>query len=185
VGARNEAAKARAARRQLLRLTQVSRRRQESHLAALQREQRRVRAALRLAQTRLAPGLPAAVKAPGGRLALPVAGPLTSPFGPRWGRLHAGIDIAAPGGTPIRAAEAGRVVLAAATGGYGLYTCIQHTTSLSTCYAHQSRLGTRQGASVGRGEVMGYVGNTGNSFGDHLHFEVRVDGTPVDPAGYV
>jgi murein DD-endopeptidase MepM/ murein hydrolase activator NlpD len=189
VGARNEVAEARAARRQSLILTQVSRRRQERQLDALQREQRRVVAALRRAQTRLASspgsGLPAALKDAGGRLALPVAGPLTSPFGPRWGRLHAGMDIAAAGGTPIRAAESGRVVLAAATGGYGLYTCIQHTTSLSTCYAHQSRLGTRPGALVSRGEVMGYVGNTGSSFGDHLHFEVRVDGTPVDPAGYL
>lgn len=173
------------ARRQSLVLVRVSRKRQERHLAALEREQQRVKATLARAQRRAA--APGATAAPlpsrsAGRLVTPVVGPLTSPFGPRWGRLHAGIDIGAPGGTPIRSAEAGRVVLAAANGGYGLYTCIQHTTSMATCYAHQSRLGTRAGASVKRGEVIGYVGNTGNSFGDHLHFEVRINGNPVNPA---
>jgi murein DD-endopeptidase MepM/ murein hydrolase activator NlpD len=121
----------------------------------------------------------------GGEMIWPVDGPLTSPFGPRWGRLHAGIDIAAPSGTPIRAAKAGRVTMAEFYGGYGNYTCIDHGGGLSTCYAHQVRLGTTAGASVDQGEVMGYVGNTGASFGDHLHFEVRVNGAPVDPMGYL
>jgi murein DD-endopeptidase MepM/ murein hydrolase activator NlpD len=120
-----------------------------------------------------------------GRLIWPVNGPVVSPFGQRWGRLHAGIDIAVPAGTPIRAADSGRVVLLGSVGGYGNYTCVQHTASLSTCYAHQSRYGTSRGASVGQGEVIGYVGNTGNSFGDHLHFEVRVNGSPVSPLGYL
>jgi len=115
----------------------------------------------------------------------PVSGPLTSPFGQRWGRLHAGIDIAAPSGTPIRAAQGGEVTLAEYYGGYGNYTCIDHGGGLSTCYAHQVRLGTTAGATVEQGEVMGYVGNTGASFGDHLHFEVRVNGVPVDPLGYL
>ena len=114
----------------------------------------------------------------------PVTGTVTSPFGPRWGRLHAGIDIAAPGGTPIRAAKAGRIVIAEPYGGYGNYTCIDHGGGLSTCYAHQSALAITSG-SVEQGDVIGYVGNTGASFGDHLHFEVRVDGTPVDPFGYL
>ncbi len=121
----------------------------------------------------------------GGEMIWPVSGPMTSPFGPRWGRLHAGIDIAAPSGTPIRAAKAGTVTLAEYYGGYGNYTCIDHGGGLSTCYAHQVRLGTTSGATVKQGEVMGYVGNTGASFGDHLHFEVRVNGTPVDPLGYL
>ena len=103
----------------------------------------------------------------------------------RWGRLHAGVDLAAPEGTPIRAADSGRVVLAAYTGGYGNYTCISHSASLSTCYGHQSRYATSAGASVSKGQVIGYVGNTGNSYGAHLHFEVRVNGTPVDPMGYL
>ena len=121
----------------------------------------------------------------GGQMIWPVDGAFTSPFGPRWGRLHAGIDIAAPSGTPIRAAQSGNVTLAEYYGGYGNYTCIDHGGGLSTCYAHQVRLGTTEGASVRQGEVMGYVGNTGASFGDHLHFEVRVNGTPVDPMGYL
>lgn len=120
-----------------------------------------------------------------GSLIWPINGTVTSPFGMRWGRLHAGIDIAAPEGTPIRAADSGSVVLAAYTGGYGNYTCIQHDSSLSTCYAHQSGYATSSGASVSQGQVIGYVGNTGASFGAHLHFETRVGGAPVDPFGYL
>jgi murein DD-endopeptidase MepM/ murein hydrolase activator NlpD len=77
------------------------------------------------------------------------------------------------------------VALAAYTGGYGNYTCIQHTASIATCYGHQSRFGTSAGASVSQGQVIGYVGNTGHSFGAHLHFEVRINGTPVNPMGYL
>ena len=120
-----------------------------------------------------------------GDMIYPVNGQFTSPFGQRWGRLHAGIDIAAPTGRPIRAAAGGRVILAAPTGGYGNYTCIAHRGGISTCYAHQSRLGTSVGDNVRAGDVIGYVGNTGNSFGAHLHFEVRVNGRPVDPMDYL
>lgn len=112
-------------------------------------------------------------------------GAFTSPFGQRWGRLHAGIDIAAPAGTPIRAADSGQVMIAGWMGGYGNYTCVQHTSSLSTCYAHQSSIGVSVGQGVRQSQVIGTVGNTGNSFGDHLHFEVRVGGSPVDPMGYL
>jgi len=114
----------------------------------------------------------------------PVNGPVVSPFGPRWGRLHAGIDIAVPAGTPIRAAKAGRIVIAAPTSGYGNYTCIDHGGGLSTCYAHQSSYAVTSG-SVSQGQVIGYVGCTGHCYGDHLHFEVRVNGAPVDPMGYL
>ena len=120
-----------------------------------------------------------------GDMIRPIRGQFTSPFGMRWGRLHAGIDLAAPTGTPIRAALSGRVILAAPTGGYGNYTCIAHSSSISTCYAHQSRYGTAVGEQVRQGEVIGYVGNTGHSFGAHLHFEVRVHGKPVDPMKYL
>jgi murein DD-endopeptidase MepM/ murein hydrolase activator NlpD len=120
-----------------------------------------------------------------GDMIRPTGGPFTSPFGMRWGRLHAGIDLADPTGTPIRAALSGRVILAAPTGGYGLYTCIAHSSSLTTCYAHQSRFGAAVGDHVRQGEVIGYVGNTGHSFGAHLHFEVRVNGRPVDPMKYL
>jgi murein DD-endopeptidase MepM/ murein hydrolase activator NlpD len=115
----------------------------------------------------------------------PVNGPVTSPFGYRWGRLHAGIDIGVPYGTPIHAAAAGTVVLAAWTGGYGNYTCIDHGGGLATCYAHQSSYAVSAGAQVSQGQVIGYVGSTGHSFGAHLHFEVRINGNPVDPLGYL
>jgi murein DD-endopeptidase MepM/ murein hydrolase activator NlpD len=115
----------------------------------------------------------------------PVNGPVVSPFGMRWGQLHAGIDIAVPAGTPIRAAASGTVVLAAYTDGYGNYTCIDHGGGISTCYAHQSSFAVSSGQSVGQGQVIGSVGCTGHCFGDHLHFEVRVNGSPVDPLGYL
>lgn len=120
-----------------------------------------------------------------GGLAWPVSGPVVSPFGQRWGRLHAGVDIAAPAGTVIRAAEAGAVAISGPVGGYGNYVCVQHTDRLSTCYAHLSRFLTQKGAVVGQGDPIGLVGCTGHCFGDHLHFETRVDGQPVDPAGYL
>jgi murein DD-endopeptidase MepM/ murein hydrolase activator NlpD len=120
-----------------------------------------------------------------GGLIWPVNGPIVSPFGMRWGRLHAGVDIAVPAGTPIRAAAAGRVVLLGWTGGYGNYTCIQHGGALSTCYAHQSSYSTSMGASVSQGQVIGSVGCTGHCFGDHLHFETRINGSPANPAGYL
>ena len=125
-----------------------------------------------------------------GSMVWPVNGPITSQFCERrsWEACHPGMDIAAPEGTPIRAAMAGRVVLlqgVAASGGYGNYTCIQHTASLTTCYAHQSRFGTSMGAQVSQGQVIGYVGNTGRSFGAHLHFEVRVNGAVTNPMNYL
>jgi murein DD-endopeptidase MepM/ murein hydrolase activator NlpD len=134
-------------------------------------------------------GLPAEIPAgpvqnAGSGFIWPVNGPLTSPFGQRWGRLHAGIDIGAPDGTPIRAAKAGSIAMAQVYGGYGNYTCLNHGGGLSTCYAHQSGFEVTSG-SVEQGDVIGYVGNTGNSFGAHLHFEVRVNGQPVDPMGYL
>jgi murein DD-endopeptidase MepM/ murein hydrolase activator NlpD len=115
----------------------------------------------------------------------PVSGPVVSPFGYRWGRLHAGIDIAAPYGTPIHAAAAGTVVLAGWVSGYGNYTCIDHGGGMATCYAHQSSYAVSQGAAVSQGQVIGYVGCTGHCFGPHLHFEVRINGAPVDPLGYL
>ena len=129
------------------------------------------------------------VKDGGGQFIWPVNGPITGAFGEqRPGHIHAGIDIAVPSGTPIHAAGAGKVVLMqgiAESGGYGNYTCVAHTVSLSTCYAHQSRFGTSVGATVTKGQVIGYVGNTGHSFGDHLHFEVRVNGVPTQPLSYL
>ena len=115
----------------------------------------------------------------------PVNGTLTSGFGYRWGRMHEGIDIAVPEGTPIRAAKAGTVVIAAYTGGYGNYTCVDHGGGISSCYGHQSSYAVSAGDSVAQGEVIGYSGNTGSSTGPHLHFEIRVNGSAVDPLGYL
>src|SRR5918997_57513 len=172
-------------RRVVLARVRSQRRRAQEDLAALEREQAKVRNTLAGAGPQaFSPGA-GPIKRGSGRLIWPISGPLTSPFGMRWGRLHAGIDISAPSGTPIRAADSGRVVLLGFTGGYGNYTCVQHTSSMSTCYAHQSGYNTSNGASVRQGQVIGYVGNTGHSFGAHLHFEVRIGGSPVDPLGYL
>lgn len=114
----------------------------------------------------------------------PVNGPITSGFGPRWGSFHEGIDISASSGTPIRAAKSGTIVLAAYTGGYGNYTCIDHGGGLSTCYAHQTGF-ARTSGPISQGSVLGYVGSTGHSTGPHLHFEVRISGEAVDPLGYL
>jgi murein DD-endopeptidase MepM/ murein hydrolase activator NlpD len=166
-------------KRQALASTRADRKELEGHLAALEKEEARVRA--RLAGT-VSPG---PIRRGSGRLIWPISGAFTSPFGMRWGRLHAGVDLAAPEGTPIRAADSGKVVLAGWTGGYGNYTCIAHGGGLTTCYAHQSRYGTSAGANVSQGQVIGYVGNTGHSFGAHLHFETRINGSPVNPMQYL
>jgi murein DD-endopeptidase MepM/ murein hydrolase activator NlpD len=117
----------------------------------------------------------------------PVNGPITSPFCERraWEACHPGIDIGVPAGTPIRAADGGRVVIAGWVGGYGNYTCIQHTASLSTCYGHQSAILVHVGQVVAQGQLIGLVGSTGASTGPHLHFEVRINGVPVDPLPYL
>jgi murein DD-endopeptidase MepM/ murein hydrolase activator NlpD len=187
VGSRTDLQETRDGRRQALIKIRASRVDDERELRALEAEQARVRQRLMAAQRgAFAPGPGAGpIRRGSGRLIWPVNGSITSPFGPRWGRLHAGIDIAAPAGTPIRAADSGRVVIAGPQGGYGNYTCVQHTSSLSTCYAHQSSIATSQGASVRQGQVIGSVGCTGTCFGDHLHFEVRVNGSPVNPLGYL
>lgn len=96
-------------------------------------------------------------------------------------KFHSGVDVSAPGGTPILAAAAGRVTYAGWHGGHGNYVCVEHNRVLSTCYAHLSRFAVRKDQVVSQGEVVGYVGTTGKSTGNHLHLEVRVDGEYVDP----
>ena len=100
-------------------------------------------------------------------------------------RLHAGGDIGAPSRTPIHAPADGMVVFAGVRGGYGNTVIIDHGNSLGTLYGHQSALNVEIGDVVRRGEVIGFVGSTGLSTGPHLHFETRLKGTPVDPAGIV
>src|SRR2546423_6944326 len=124
--------------------------------------------------------------APGGAgFAWPLSGPITSPFGMRWGTLHPGIDIGVPTGTPIHAAGSGTVVWCGWMSGYGNLVMIDHHNGLATLYGHQSRIAVGCNQEVSQGETIGYVGCTALCTGHHLHFEVRVNGTPVDPLGYL
>src|SRR5829696_4960429 len=118
-------------------------------------------------------------------ISTPVRGTVTSDFGPRWGRNHDGIDIAAPTGTAVRAAACGTVSLAGQQSGYGNIVCITHTSQFSTCYAHLSRFGITSGAHVQQGQIIGYVGCTGSCTGPHLHFETRVNGQAQNPRTYL
>jgi murein DD-endopeptidase MepM/ murein hydrolase activator NlpD len=126
-----------------------------------------------------------------GQLYWPADGPITSGFGWRvhpifgYRRFHAGVDIDAGCGTPIWAADSGRVISAGWMGGYGLATVIDHGNGLATLYAHQSSIGVSTGQSVRRAGRIGSVGTTGWSTGCHLHFEVRINGQPVDPVPYL
>ena len=124
----------------------------------------------------------------GGYFALPVPGaPVTQRFGPNSdpftgiAGFHPGVDFGAPTGTQIHAAGDGTVVYAGEESGYGNYTCITHGGGIATCYGHQSLILVKVGDHVSRGQVIGLVGSTGYSTGPHLHFEVRVNGSPVDP----
>ena len=122
-----------------------------------------------------------------GRIVSPVSGAtLTGRFGEsRPGHLHAGDDLAVASGTPIHAAQCGTVVQSGAEQGYGLMVCIRHAGGITTCYAHMSRTAATVSQQVQAGQVIGYVGCTGNCTGPHVHFEVRRDGTAVDPAPYL
>ena len=186
IGTRVGYQRTRAGKAAALAKTRSRRTRLEDTLESMQREQAQIQGTLQRASAASSAGDAGPIRQGSGDWIWPLNGPITTLYGaPRPGRTHAGIDIAGPEGAPIRAVDSGRVVLAGWTGGYGLYTCIQHSASLSSCYAHQVRLGTTKGASVSQGQVIGFVGNTGVSFGNHLHFEARVNGTPVDPNTYL
>lgn len=111
----------------------------------------------------------------------PDVGPLSSGFGMRWGRLHAGVDLAGPLGSPIRAVTGGTVVAADQEGGYGLCVRINHPDGTLTVYGHMSALIARAGQQVAAGDIVGLEGSTGHSTGPHLHFEIHVNGAPIDP----
>lgn len=112
-------------------------------------------------------------------------GSITSPFGRRWGSFHEGIDIGLPIGSQIKAADGGRVTYSGYMNGYGLCIMINHGGGLTTVYGHLSKLLVKNGESVFQGQFIAKSGNTGRSTGPHLHFEVRKNGTPVNPLGYV
>ena len=126
-----------------------------------------------------------------GQLGWPVSGEITSPYGyrvhPIWGTTiyHSGIDIGVDEGTPVHAADGGVVVWSGWMGGYGYAVVIDHGNGLSTLYGHNSELAVDEGQSVAKGQVISYAGSTGNSTGPHVHFEVRANGDPVDPMGYL
>jgi murein DD-endopeptidase MepM/ murein hydrolase activator NlpD len=183
VAQQNALAAARADRQSALASVQDSRHAAQEDLDAMQAESAKLAAQIR-ASSGGGTGASTGSGSSSSGFIWPVNGVLTSGFGWRWGRMHEGIDIGVGSGTPIRAAAGGTVIYAGWMGGYGNLTIIDHGNGLATAYAHQSAFAVGGGA-VSQGTVIGYVGTTGNSTGAHLHFEVRVNGSPVNPLGYL
>ncbi len=183
VAQQNALAAARASRESVLASVQSNRHSAEEDVEAMAAESAELAAQIRSASSGSGGGSSGDGSSSSG-LIWPVSGVVTSGFGWRWGRMHEGIDIGAGSGAPIRAAAAGTVIYAGWMGGYGNLTIIDHGNGLATAYGHQSALYVG-GGSVSQGTVIGAVGSTGNSTGPHLHFEVRVNGSPVDPLGYL
>jgi murein DD-endopeptidase MepM/ murein hydrolase activator NlpD len=150
---------------------------------AIQAASAAIEAKIRAASTGNPSGTVATASAAG--LIWPVQGPITSPFGPRWGGFHPGIDIGIPEGTPIHAAAAGTVIYCGWESGYGNLVVLDHHNGIATAYAHQSQIEVSCNQNVDQGQVIGLSGCTGFCTGPHLHFEVRVNGVPVDPLGYL
>lgn len=176
-------------RREALSLANSQRSAVLARYRAAQAEEQRVVAALQDWEGRNGGGYSGSYR--GGMLLMPAHGWKSSDFGSRFDpyyrvwQLHAGMDIAAGGGSPIRAAADGRVIRAGWNGGYGRYTCISHGNRFSTCYGHQSEIDVYVGQHVRRGEIIGRVGTTGASTGNHLHFETRINGVPKNPLAYL
>lgn len=120
-----------------------------------------------------------------GTFSTPTRGTLTSRYGMRWGRMHDGIDIAAPIGTSVKAADGGEVIFAGTSGAYGKLIKIDHGGGYVTYYGHLSKISVKVGAKVYKGQTIGAVGNTGRSTGPHLHFEIRKNGNPINPSKYL
>ena len=159
---------------------------ERSEAEALQRESATLAAKIHAAESSgIASSVGPGASPSAAGLIWPVNGPVTSPFGMRWGRMHEGIDIGVGSGTPIHAAAAGVVVWAGWLGGYGNLVVVDHGGGLSTAYGHQEQIAVSYGQHVAQGDVLGYVGCTGHCFGPHLHFEVRINGSAVDPLGYL
>jgi murein DD-endopeptidase MepM/ murein hydrolase activator NlpD len=151
---------------------------------ALQAQSAAVAAKIQAAQQSSSSSSSAPSAAPGG-YQWPVSGPVTSPFGWRWGRMHEGIVIAVPSGTPVHASAAGTVIYASWMDGYGNFVIIDHGGGIATAYGHNTSLAVTVGQHVEQGSVIAYSGSTGHSTGPHVHFEVRVNGNAVDPLGYL
>jgi murein DD-endopeptidase MepM/ murein hydrolase activator NlpD len=123
--------------------------------------------------------------APSSGFIWPVSGPITSPFGMRWGTLHPGLDIGVPSGTPVHAAASGTVIWCGWMSGYGNLVMIDHHNGLATLYGHNTSVAVGCNQQVSQGQVVSYSGCTGFCTGPHVHFEVRLHGSPVDPLGYL
>jgi murein DD-endopeptidase MepM/ murein hydrolase activator NlpD len=177
----NALAAARSNQRSLLASVRSARQKDEEDLAQMQAASAAIAAKIRAHQS--SSGSSGDGTSSNG-LIWPVNGPITSGFGWRWGRMHEGIDIGVPCGTPIHAAASGTVIYSGWMDGYGNFVVIDHGNGLATAYGHQSAIYV-SGGSVSQGQSIGAVGSTGNSTGCHLHFEVRVNGNPVDPLGYL
>jgi murein DD-endopeptidase MepM/ murein hydrolase activator NlpD len=151
----------------------------QREVAALEREQARILAIIRSKQTHSTG--PISKKG----FIWPFRGPITSDYGPRWGGFHTGIDINCETGDRIVAAKAGKVIAAEWGGGYGRMIIIDHGNGVSTLYAHNSALYVSEGRTVARGTRISACGETGNATGDHLHFEVRINGNHTDPKPFL
>jgi murein DD-endopeptidase MepM/ murein hydrolase activator NlpD len=186
LAAQNALASARREKQDTLAAVQTSKEEFLHEVAGLERQSANLAARIRAAQGQAVYPSSSYDSTPSARgLIWPVAGPVTSGFGWRWGRMHEGIDIGAPSGATIQASASGTVIYAGWMGGYGNLVVVDHGGGLATAYAHQSSIGSGIGQQVSQGQVIGYVGCTGHCFGNHLHFEVRVNGSPVDPLGYL
>jgi murein DD-endopeptidase MepM/ murein hydrolase activator NlpD len=183
VGARNDLSTTKQNKLTDLSQLTASERAEVGEIDALQAQSAQLGAAIRAAQARSSTNTTSAPSSAG--FIWPVSGPITSPFGWRWGRMHEGIDIGVPYGTPIHAAAAGTIIYCGWEEGYGNLVVIDHGNNLATAYGHQSSIAVSCGEQVSQGQVIGYVGCTGHCTGPHLHFEVRVGGNPVDPLGYL
>jgi murein DD-endopeptidase MepM/ murein hydrolase activator NlpD len=192
VSRQNDLVDARDVRARAVARIKSSRHELEGNLGDLEARQAKIQARLQAASSGVNVSAAGPIKQGSGNFIWPVNGPITSPFGGRnigaGSEFHPGLDIGASTGTPIRAAAAGTITLQqpeSASGGYGNFTCIQHTASISTCYGHQSKFIAHAGQHVSQGQVIGLVGCTGRCFGPHLHFEVRVNGAVTNPLNYL
>jgi len=185
LASQNQLAAARANKRDALQNVKESKAEFLHEAAGLQAASASLAAQIRSAQSTWSYSAPSDTTPSAAGFIWPVNGPVTSGFGMRWGRMHEGIDIGVGYGTPIHAAAAGRVVYAGWMSGYGNLVAIDHGGGISTAYGHQSSIAVSVGQIVAQGETIGYVGCTGHCFGPHLHVEVRINGAPVDPLGYL
>ena len=154
------------------------------HMRDLQAQSASLAARIRSAQSSaIVPAPTGAASAAG--FVWPVHGVLTSGFGWRWGRMHEGIDLAVSNGTPVVSSAAGTVIVAGWMGGYGNLVVVDHGGGISTAYGHNTIVTVGVGQQVVQGQLIAYSGNTGHSTGPHVHFEVRINGSAVDPLGYL